>query len=339
MIKSNKIKKNKNLEPKKIDTDNNLIDNSLRPQCLDEFIGQDNLKKNLSIFIKATKKRNEPLEHVLFHGPPGLGKTTLSNIIAKEMKVNMKITSGPALEKPGDIVAILTNLKDKDFVFIDEIHRIKPNIEEILYTAMEDFCVDLVLGKGPQAKVMRLKLPRFTLVGATTKISKLSSPLRDRFGNIFKLKYYGNADINKIIERSSKIIGTSIDSDASEFLAICSRKTPRVANRLLRRVRDFAQVEDSKKVSLDILTKALKSLGIDELGLDETDRSILKIIIEKYDGGPVGISTLAACISDDEENIEAVYEPYLIQLGLMARTQRGRVVTDKAYSHLALKKS
>lgn len=338
MIKSNKNKQNVLITPKKNKCDNEIFENSLRPGSLNEFIGQDDLKKNLTIFMTAAKKRDEALEHVLFYGPPGLGKTTLSTIIAREMKVNMKITSGPALEKPGDIVAILTNLKDKDLLFIDEIHRIKPNIEEILYTSMEDYAVDLVLGKGPQAKVMRLRLPKFTLVGATTKASKLSSPLRDRFGSVFKLQYYKDVDIKSIILRSAKLINIQIDEDASEFLASTSRKTPRVANRLLRRVRDYAEVDGLKSISLDLLKKALKLLGIDHMGLDETDRDILKVIIEKFNGGPVGISTIAASVCDDEENIEGLYEPYLIKLGLLARTQRGRVVTDLAYSHLALKK-
>jgi Holliday junction DNA helicase RuvB len=315
-----------------------ILEVSLRPQSLNEYIGQQQLKDNLGLLIEASKIRKEALDHILFHGPPGLGKTTLANIIGKELKVGVRVTSGPALEKPGDLASIITNLKENDILFIDEIHRLRPAVEEILYTAMEDFGIDIVLGKGPGAKAMRLKLPKFSLVGATTKMSMLSSPLRDRFGALFKLEFYELADLKKIIERSAKILNCEIDEESATKLAKSARNTPRIANRLLKRVRDFAQVEGSNVIDMKITQKCLKALGIDELGLDNQDRAILNAIIDKFRGGPVGLGTLAAAISEDEDTVEDVYEPFLMQLGFLERTNRGRAVTERAYGHLGLSK-
>jgi len=312
------------------------VEQSLRPQLLQEYIGQDEVKKNMQVLIQATKMRGEPLDHVLLHGPPGLGKTTLANIIAHEVGVNIRITSGPAIEKQGDIASIITNLKEHDILFIDEIHRLKPSIEEILYTAMEDFGIDLVIGKGPAAKSMRLKLPKFTLIGATTKMSMLSSPLRDRFGALFRLEFYNLEDIKQIILRSAKILNCEIDELSAERLAQSSRQTPRIANRLLKRVRDFALVRGKDVVTLDVVDHCLKALGIDELGLDRTDRQIIQTIIDKFQGGPVGLNTIAAATSEDENTVEDVYEPYLLQLGFLERTTRGRKVTKRAYQHLGV---
>lgn len=311
-------------------------DNTLRPSTLAEFIGQEKMKKNIKIFISAAKSRKEPLEHVLFHGAAGLGKTTIASILAKEMGVSIKITSGPALEKPGDLAAILTNLKDGGILFIDEIHRLKPVIEEALYVAMEDFCFDIILGKGPSARAMRLSLPHFTLIGATTKPSMLSAPLRDRFGTVFKLDFYNVDEIAQIIKRSSKIIGCEINEEAAAMLASCSRQTPRVCNRLLRRGRDYAQVHNYKKIDANVIKETLESLGIDCLGLDYTDRNLLKLIIDKFKGGPVGLNTLSAALSEEEATIEDIYEPYLIQLGFLERTARGRMVKERAYTHLGI---
>lgn len=322
-----------------VQTDNNYFENKLRPVVLGEYVGQSKIKKNLGISIQASKKRKEPLEHVLLHGPAGLGKTTLSNIIAHEMGANIKITSGPALEKQGDLAAILSNLGEFDVLFIDEIHRVKPAVEEILYTAMEDFGIDIVLGKGPSANSIRINLPRFTLIGATTKVSMLSSPLRDRFGHNYKLDFYCLDDIKKIIKRSAEILDVIVDDEAASEIAKSSRQTPRIANRLLKRVRDYADYKDSEVVNLDIAKEALTALGIDEIGLDQVDREILKSIIHKFGGGPVGINTIAATTSEEEETIEDVYEPYLLKLGMIERTPRGRIATPHAYDHLGIEKS
>ncbi len=310
------------------------IENTLRPRKLSEYVGQDEVKLNLNYLIEAAKIRKEPLDHVLLHGPPGLGKTTLANIIGNEVGVNVRVTSGPALEKQGDIASIITNLKENDILFIDEIHRLKPAIEEILYSAMEDYAIDLVIGKGPAAKTMRLKLPRFTLIGATTKMSMLSSPLRDRFGAVYRLQFYSEDHITEILMRSSQLLNVRISEPAARLLARSSRQTPRIANRLLKRVRDFAMVEGNLEVNEKSVKNCMSTLGIDELGLDEGDRQILTAIIEKFRGGPVGVSSIAAATSEDEDTIEDVYEPYLLQLGMMERTSRGRIVTERGYSHL-----
>ena len=294
------------------------------------------IKKNLDISMRASKKRKEPLEHIILHGPPGLGKTTLANIIAREMGANIKVTSGPALEKQGDLAAIISNLGDLDILFIDEIHRVKSNIEEILYTAMEDFGIDLVLGKGPSANTMRLSLPRFTLIGATTKVSMLSSPLRDRFGHNFKLDFYNVEEIVEIVMRSAKILECEIDNKAAELLAKCSRQTPRIANRLLKRVRDYADYHEKSAIDVKLVEEALRGLGIDAKGLDHTDRDILNTIVKKFGGGPVGLNTIAAATSEEQNTIEDIYEPYLIKLGMLERTSRGRIATPHAYDHLGL---
>ncbi|MBN1494724.1 Holliday junction branch migration DNA helicase RuvB [Candidatus Peregrinibacteria bacterium] len=309
---------------------------SLRPRTLNDYIGQNEIKKNLLIAIAAAKKRKEPLEHILVHGPAGLGKTTLSHIISNEMGVNIKMTSGPALEKQGDLASILTNLKEFDVLFIDEIHRLRPAIEEVLYTAMEDFGIDIIIGQGPSARSVRLSIPRFTLIGATTKMSMLSSPLRDRFGNVFKLNFYSDEDILAIVKRTSRILNFEIDEDAAAKIAKSSRQTPRIANRLLKRIRDFAEVNNQKKITLNNAKEGLASLGIDELGLDQQDRDLLKILIEKFNGGPVGISAIAAAASEEQATIEEVYEPFLIKLGFVERTQRGRTARKPAYQHLGL---
>lgn len=312
------------------------FDFTLRPSSLSEYVGQDEIKRNLGIFIEASNKRSEPFEHILLHGAPGLGKTTLANIIASELGVDIKTTSGPALEKQGDIAALLSNLKNNDVLFIDEIHRLKPQIEEVLYSAMEDFALDIVLGKGPSARMMRLNLPHFTLIGATTKMSMISSPLRDRFGHVFKLEFYADQHIVDILVRSAQILNIQIADEAAKKLTSCARKTPRIANRLLRRVRDFAQVSGDSIIKEAAVAKALKSLGVDDLGLDATDRSILKTIIERYKGGPVGLSTLSAAIAEEDDTLESIYEPYLLQLGMIERTARGRLATKKAFEHLGL---
>ncbi|MFA5829723.1 MAG: Holliday junction branch migration DNA helicase RuvB [Candidatus Gracilibacteria bacterium] len=307
---------------------------TLRPQSLKDYIGQDEIKKNLGVFIKAAQKRDEALEHVLLHGPPGLGKTTLANIIAHEMGVNIKITSGPALEKQGDLASIITNLRDRDILFIDEIHRLRPVVEEVLYTAMEDFGLDLIIGKGPSARSMRLKLPKFTLIGATTKMNMISSPLRDRFGALFRLDFYNHGHIQQIIQRSSKILECEIEESAAEKLAFSSRQTPRIANRLLKRVRDMAQISDKAKIDNGIVDETLESLAIDSLGLDKTDREIMRTIVDKFHGGPVGLNTIAAATSEEEETVENIYEPYLIKLGFLERTPKGRIITLKGKQHL-----
>lgn len=313
------------------------FEKSLRPKKLADYIGQDKVKDNLSIFMSAAKKRNEPIEHVLLHGCPGLGKTTLAHIIANEMGSNIKITSGPAIEKTGDLAAILTNLANGDILFIDEIHRLNKVIEEVLYPAMEDFALDIVIGKGPSARTLRLDLPKFTLIGATTRVSLISSPLRDRFGVNFRLDFYKDEDIKKIIERAAQILDIEIDDEASTQIASRARKTPRIANRLLKRVRDFAQVKGNGKINIDLANEALTQLDIDQLGLDEIDRKIMQVIIEKFSGGPVGLGTLAAAIGEETDTIEDIYEPFLMQLGFLSRTPRGRIVTPNGYEHLGLK--
>ncbi|MBI4437337.1 Holliday junction branch migration DNA helicase RuvB [Candidatus Uhrbacteria bacterium] len=308
----------------------------LRPQSLQDFVGQDDIKENLSIFIEAAKKRQEPIEHVLLYGNPGLGKTTLAHIIAHEMGSQIRVTSGPALERVGDLAAILSNLGQSDILFIDEIHRLNKTIEEVLYPAMEDYALDIIVGKGPTARTLRLNLERFTLIGATTRLSLLSSPLRDRFGVTHHLNFYEDAHIGQIVKRSAGLLKTSIDDASIDILASRSRRTPRIANRLLRRVRDFADVRAQGNISSSVCKDAMGMLNIDHLGLDQTDRRILATIIEKFNGGPVGLSTIAAATQEEIETIEDVHEPFLIQVGFLARTPRGRVVTSHAYKHLGL---
>ena len=319
--------------------DDNEIENSLRPKSLDEYIGQTQAKEQLDIFIKAARYRGEQLDHVLLYGPPGLGKTTLSGIIANEMGANFKITSGPAIGHSGDLAAILTNLMDNDVLFIDEIHRLNRTVEEILYPAMEDGCLDIIIGKGPSARSIRLDLPKFTLVGATTRSGMLTSPLRDRFGVILNLDLYGNDDLFKIISRSAGILGVEIDSDSGMELARRSRGTPRIANRLLKRVRDYAQVRGDGAITLDIARDALTMFQVDEEGLDMVDKRLMLTIINKFAGGPVGVETLAASVGEDRETIEEVYEPYLIQKGFLNRTPRGRMATEMAYDHFGIKRA
>ncbi|CAN5738030.1 Holliday junction branch migration DNA helicase RuvB [soil metagenome] len=313
-----------------------VAESSLRPRRLSEYIGQERVKETLSIFIEAALARGEALDHMLLYGPPGLGKTTLASIIGAELGVNVRMTSGPAIERPGDLVSILTNLKPGDVLFIDEIHRLSRVVEEVLYPAMEDYAVDIVLGKGPAARSMRLSLPRFTLVGATTRLALLTSPLRDRFGAVFRLEYYDDDAMTEIIERSARILGVALDSEGATEIASRSRGTPRVANRLLKRARDFAEVRADGAISLDVANQAMEMLEVDELGLDDVDRKIMHAIVDKFDGGPVGIDTLAAATSEEADTIMDVYEPYLIQLGFLQRTPRGRMVTDRAYRHLGL---
>ena len=319
--------------------DDNEIENSLRPKSLDEYIGQTQAKEQLDIFIKAARYRGEQLDHVLLYGPPGLGKTTLSGIIANEMGANFKITSGPAIGHSGDLAAILTNLMDNDVLFIDEIHRLNRTVEEILYPAMEDGCLDIIIGKGPSARSIRLDLPKFTLVGATTRSGMLTSPLRDRFGVILNLDLYGNDDLFKIISRSAGILGVEIDSDSGMELARRSRGTPRIANRLLKRVRDYAQVRGDGAITLDIARDALTMFQVDEEGLDMVDKRLMLTMINKFAGGPVGVETLGASAGEDRETIEEVYEPYLIQKGFLNRTPRGRMATETAYDHFGIKRA
>lgn len=310
---------------------------SLRPKTLTEYIGQEKAKGNLSIFIQAAKMRGEPLDHVLLHGPPGLGKTTLSGIIANEMGVNIRITSGPAIEKPGDLAALLTNLQENDILFVDEIHRLNRSVEEILYPAMEDYAIDIIIGKGPSANSIRLDLPKFTLIGATTRAGQLSAPLRDRFGVTLRLELYTPEELARIVVRSAGILDVPIEEEGALEIARRSRGTPRIANRMLRRVRDFAQVTAGGVVTRSVADRALKALEIDELGLDNVDRRMMESIITNYGGGPVGLDTLAATINEESVTLEDVYEPYLMQLGFLTRTPRGRCVTAKAYQHLGLK--
>lgn len=310
------------------------IENSLRPTSFDEYIGQPKVKESLDVYIKAAKSRKESLDHVLLYGPPGLGKTTLSHIIANELGSQFKVTSGPAIEHAADLAAILTNLNQNDVLFIDEIHRLNKTVEEILYPAMEDFALDFIVGKGPSARNMRLKIKPFTLIGATTRAGMLTNPLRDRFGIICRLELYSTEDLTIIVNRSAKILGVEIAPEASTEIARRSRGTPRIANRLLKRVRDYADIQGTGKVTLEIAEKTLKIMEIDELGLDMIDRKILLSIIDKFGGGPVGLDTLAATISEDATTIEDVYEPYLLQLGFISRTPRGRVALEPAYKHL-----
>ncbi len=315
-------------------SDESFFEATLRPQILADYVGQQKIKDNLQILIDAAKGRKETIEHLLLYGPPGLGKTTLAHIVAREVGVNIKITSGPAIEKAGDLASLLTNLEPNDILFIDEIHRLNKNIEEVLYPAMEDYALDIVLGKGAGAKALRIDLPKFTLIGATTRIGLLSSPLRDRFGMTYRLDYYDDDEIEKILERASKILNIDVDSDGKKEIAIRSRKTPRIANRLLKRVRDYAQVKAGGKISKDIAQTALNLLEVDDLGLDANDRRILEALITKFNGGPVGISSIAAATSEDPGTIEDIYEPYLLRLGLLARTPKGRIATPAAYDHL-----
>lgn len=307
---------------------------SLRPHTLTEYIGQEKAKQNLSIFIEAARRRTESLDHVLLHGPPGLGKTTLAGIIAQEMGVNIRITSGPAIEKPGDLAALLTNLSENDILFVDEIHRLNRAVEEILYPAMEDYAIDIIIGKGPSANSIRLDLPKFTLIGATTRAGSLSAPLRDRFGVTLRLELYTPDELAKIVTRSAGILNVSIEPEGAMEIARRSRGTPRIANRMLRRVRDFAQVMADGVITKSVADKALLALEVDYLGLDNVDRRMLQAIIENYGGGPVGLDTLAATIGEESVTLEDVYEPYLMQIGFLTRTPRGRCVTQKAYAHL-----
>lgn len=321
---------NSNLEEQTIEV-------TLRPQNLTEFVGQNHIKEPLIISIEAAKKRKEPMEHVLLYGNPGLGKTTLANIIAKEMGVNIKITAGPALERVGDLAAILSNLTEGDILFIDEIHRVNKSVEEVLYSAMEDYALDIIIGKGPTARTLRMPLEKFTLIGATTKLNLLSSPLRDRFGHVYHLNFYEDSDIEKIINRNAKILEVEIKNNADKTIAIRSRKTPRIANRLLKRVRDYSQVKYNGIIDENIAQEALEMLNVDKYGLDEVDRKILKFIIENFAGGPVGLNTLASAIAEEMDTVENIYEPFLLQIGMLERTPRGRKATDKAYEHLGKK--
>ena len=312
------------------------IENSLRPLSLDDYVGQNKVKSNLKVYIEAAKERGEALDHVLFYGPPGLGKTTLAGIIANEMNVNMKITSGPAIEKPGEMAAILNNLQEGDVLFVDEIHRLNRQVEEVLYPAMEDYAIDIMIGKGASARSIRLDLPKFTLVGATTRAGMLTAPLRDRFGVVTRMEYYTVEELKMIILRSAKVLEVGIDENGAYAMARRSRGTPRLANRLLKRVRDFAQVKYNGYITEEVADYALDLLDVDKEGLDQTDRGILLAMIEKFGGGPVGLETLAASIGEDPGTIEDVYEPYLLKNGFIQRTPRGRVVTDAAYAHLGI---
>ena len=312
------------------------IEQTLRPRRLAEYIGQEKLKEHIEIMLEAAKAREDVLDHLLFYGPPGLGKTTISSVIANEMGVPIKTTSGPAIERPGDLASILTNLKANEILFIDEIHRLNRTVEEVLYPAMEDYALDVMIGKGPSARSLRLNLPSFTIIGATTRLAMLSSPLRDRFGVTFRLEYYSQDAMEKIVRRSATILGVEIEPEGAVEIALRSRGTPRVANRLLRRARDFAQVRAQGVITRDVAMDALGRLEIDHLGLDETDRRVLHTIIEKFEGGPVGLSTIAASISEETDAIMDVYEPYLLQLGFLVRTPRGRMATRKGYEHIGI---
>lgn len=321
--------------PVKKDEDRTL-DATLRPSSLDEYIGQENVKKNLNVLIGAAKQRGEPIEHVLLHGGPGLGKTTLAHIIAKEMGANIRVTSGPAIERTGDLAAILTNLEPGDVLFIDEVHRLHKVVEEMLYPAMEDYVLDVIVGKGPAARTLRLELPKFTIIGATTRLSLIASPLRDRFGAQYKLDFYSEPEIKKIILRSARILSITVDDESATEIARRSRRTPRIANRLLKRVRDYAQVHHGGRITLENTIEALSLMEVDELGLNLFDRQILEIIITKFNGGPVGLQTIAAATAEERDTIEEIYEPFLIQLGFLERTSRGRMITSHAYEHLGM---
>ncbi len=312
------------------------LENSLRPRHLDEYIGQERMKESLAVFIQAARSRGEPVDHVLLFGPPGLGKTTMAGVISNEMGVTMRCTAGPAIERPGDLAAILTGLQKGDILFIDEVHRLSHAVEEVLYPAMEDFALDLVIGKGPAARTLRLSLPRFTIIGATTRVAMLSAPLRDRFGVSFRLDFYEQEAIGAIVRRAARILQVEIDDEGAREIARRARGTPRVANRLLKRVRDYAQVRAGGDITADVARSALGMLNVDDLGLDETDRRVLNAIIVNFGGGPVGLETIAACIAEESDTIMDVYEPYLLQLGFLARTPRGRTATRRAYEHLGL---
>ncbi len=316
------------------DSEETTLEQSLRPSNLAEFVGQNQIKQNLGIAIEAAKKRSDVLEHIMLYGNPGLGKTTLAHIIAREMGSNIKVTSGPTLEKVGDLAAILSNLEDGDVLFIDEIHRLNKTIAEVLYPALEDFALDIIIGQGPAARSIRMPLARFTLIGATTKLSLLPGPLRDRFGHIFHLNFYEDEDIQKIINRNSKLLSTDINSEATSLISTRSRRTPRIANRLLKRVRDYAEVKSTGTIDKKTASEALALLAIDEYGLDDIDRRLLSTLIEKFAGGPAGLNTLAAAIAEEMDTIETIYEPFLLQIGFLERTPRGRKATPKAYEHL-----
>ena len=324
------------ISPENLPGDDDADERTLRPRALQDFPGQDRVKENLGIAIQAAKQRGEALDHQLFYGPPGLGKTTLANIVAAELEVSIRTTSGPAIERPGDLAAILTNLKEHDVLFIDEIHRLSRTVEEILYPAMEDFALDLVIGKGPGARSVRLQLPHFTLIGATTRYAMVSAPLRDRFGSVYRLDFYDVSTLTAIIRRSASILGVDLPADAAFEVASRSRGTPRIANRLLRRVRDYAEVRMDGSVTIEGTRHALDLLEVDTLGLDETDRAVLRSVIERFGGGPVGLETIAASISEESDTIMDVYEPFLIQCGFLMRTPRGRVATPAAYRHLGI---
>ena len=325
------------ISPNVVDEMESQQENVLRPKTLSEYIGQTKVKENMKIYIEAAKKREEPLDHVLLYGPPGLGKTTLANIISHEMNSNLKITSGPAIEKPGDLAALLTNLSEFDVLFIDEIHRLNKSVEEILYPALEDFTLDIIIGKGPSARSIRLDLPKFTLIGATTRAGALTTPLRDRFGIVERLELYNANELTTIVKRSANILDIAIENNAAVEIAKRSRGTPRIANRLLKRVRDYASVLGNGTITLDIAKIALNKLDIDDIGLDSIDRRLLTTMIEKYKGKPVGIETLATTLGEEVTTIEDVYEPYLIQIGYISRTPRGRIALPEAYKHLGIK--
>lgn len=320
-----------------IAADEQRIENVLRPRNFKDYVGQERIKKNLQVAIEAAKKRGEPLDHVLLYGPPGLGKTTMATIIANEMGAQIRVTSGPAIDRAADLASILTNLNDGDVLFIDEIHRLNRSVEEVLYSAMEDYAIDIMLGKGPSARSLRLDVPKFTLIGATTRTGALAAPLRDRFGMLHRLEFYSDDEIAKIVERSSSLLGTKVEGDASKLLSSRSRLTPRIANRLLKRVRDYADVNGDGIIDTQNANKALELLEIDELGLDPADRMLLVAIIDNHGGGPVGLNTLAAVLGDEESTIEDFYEPYLMQIGFIERTPRGRKATSKAYKHMGRK--